>query len=111
MCVCILPRTALHVNIHFNESLVWFKVSGFLSIVNTGPLLKLISDILLLPRVRVMLQRGSLTRVSFVQAPGCRTPLTSMSATKRLFRLHFCPRSLQAVLLPLHTLFPSSASI
>jgi hypothetical protein len=48
------PQTTLHANIQCNE-LVWFEVSGFPSTINTGLLLRLVSDILMLPRVGVIL--------------------------------------------------------
>lgn len=58
LCIYVhmyLPQTSLLAHIHCNESLIWFKVSSFQSTVNTGPLMRLIANILLLPRVRVML--------------------------------------------------------
>ena len=44
-------QTALLANVHCNESLVWFKASGFCYTINTGSSLGLLSDILLLPCV------------------------------------------------------------
>lgn len=55
------PQTASQANSPCYESLVWFKVSGVGSIINTGPSQRLALDILLLTRVRVVLQLGMVT--------------------------------------------------
>jgi hypothetical protein len=59
-------QIALLANIHCNESLVWFKASGFCYTINTGSSLGLLCDILLLPCVMEILQLGSVG-----QAPLC----------------------------------------
>ena len=45
------PQTALLTNVHCNESLVWFKISGFCDSINTEPSLRLLSVILQLPGI------------------------------------------------------------
>lgn len=62
-----------------HESLVWFKFSGFWSTINIEPLLRLGSYILLLPRVRVMLQLNRASgqvpcKLQTVVAPDSHTP-------------------------------------
>lgn len=42
-------QKAFLASIHCDESLVWFETSGFCFTINTGTLLGLLSDILLLP--------------------------------------------------------------
>ena len=49
-------QTALHANVHFNESLGWFKVLGFWHNINTEPSQRHLSNILLLSRIMVILQ-------------------------------------------------------
>ena len=43
VCHTVSPfaQTALLVNVHCNESLVWFKASGFCYTISAGPSLKL----------------------------------------------------------------------
>lgn len=43
---------------HSSQWLTWFDFSGLQQVINTGPLQRLASDVLLLPRVRVMSQLG-----------------------------------------------------
>lgn len=93
-------QTVLHTNIHCNNSLVWFKVSCFWTIINTEKLPRLLSDILLLPKVAMMLQlgRASMGRY-YVSSCLLHTSPSSRSATVRIARLNFCACSLQATLL------------
>ena len=48
--------TSLLINVHCNESLVWFKASGFYDTINIGSSLELLFDILLVPFVTKILQ-------------------------------------------------------
>lgn len=61
VCHIVYPsaQTALLVNVHSNELLVWYKASGFCYIINTGPSPRLLSGILLLPQVMQLLWHGS----------------------------------------------------
>lgn len=53
--VYLFVHTAWLADVHCNESLVWFEASGFCYTINTGSLLGLLSDILLLPCVMELL--------------------------------------------------------
>ena len=58
VCHTVYPfaQRAFHANVCCNEALVQFEVSGFCYTINTGSLLGLLSDILLLPCVMEILQ-------------------------------------------------------
>jgi hypothetical protein len=56
--------TALLVNGHWSDSVVWFMVSGFCSTINTGSSPGLFSDIMLLPCVMETCNFGSKEPVS-----------------------------------------------
>ncbi|XP_040599065.1 uncharacterized protein LOC121139388 [Mesocricetus auratus] len=96
-----IVQTDLHTVVHYNKLLVCLKVSGFRSTINTGPSLRFLSDTLLLPRVRVMVQLGSASGGRFYESSWLpHTSLPLMSATpRRLARLNLCACSLWAVLL------------
>lgn len=57
-CIFFFTQTELHANNYCKESWVCLKLSGFWSIIANGPLLRLISTVQLLPRVRVVLWLG-----------------------------------------------------
>jgi hypothetical protein len=58
-----------HANMHHKDSLFWSKGSDFWCTINPGPLMRLISDILLLPRVRVILWLGRASGGRFCVRP------------------------------------------
>lgn len=101
MYVHIFVKTDLHANIHLNKSLVRFKVSCSQGTINTAQLPRLFSDILLLPRIRVMLQLGKASGETFCESWLTHTFLSVMYVTSRLTKFEICVSSLRAVLLPL----------
>lgn len=76
--VSILPLSTLpHLSVLLSSPPVPMEntipVSGFWCTINTGPLPRLVSDISLLPRVRVILQLGRASGACSIWAPGRHT--------------------------------------
>lgn len=95
MCI-YSAQTGLHANIHCNKSLIWFGF-GFWSNISTGPLPP---DILLLSRVRLILQLLRASSRFCANSWLQHTSLPSMSASPSRARLDLCACSLQTTLQP-----------